>query len=564
MITLIPTQVRPELLLALLSTALTALHSSAATPAQSKRYVEGELLVKFRGGPKGADAKRAKASLKHEVKRDFDFIGWQHIRLPKGMTVEEALPEYRKMPNVLAVEPNGLMEIEDPIPQPPGAVEVLPGQGSDAASTEQTLFIAAAVGSTPNDPQFPTQWNLRLLGMTKAWAVSTGSRDVVIAVLDSGIDYTHEDLRDNMWRNPGETGVDDLGRDKATNGVDDDGNGYIDDVYGIDVVDGDSDPMDRGNNALFHGTGCAGIIGATGNNGLGIAGVNWAVRLMAIRIIDTNNATSAAAHLEGVEYVLEMKRRGVNIRASNHSYGGATSFNPVHYDAGLQLQEAGILQVYGAGNSAMDMDRLSHTPATLDLPLFLNVAATDSSDGLASYADFGRSTVDLGAPGSFPPMTQPTNHYTSPFVGASFAAPHVTGAAGLLAAVKPDATAWEIRGALMQSVDQKPGLTNKVVTHGRLNVGRAVEVLTNDSLPPIVVAVTPTSSRTRQSQRLEVWFSQPMNRASVESAFEISPSVAGTFLWSDDSRSFHLVRSDLFTWTNHTAISAARPCRQPV
>src|SRR4030095_2504049 len=132
-------------------------------------------------------------------------------------------------------------------------------------------------------------------------AVSTGSRDVVIAVLDTGIDYTHEDLRDNMWRNPGEIGTDDQGRNKATNGIDDDDNGYIDDVYGIDVIDDDSDPMDLGAGdppatGFFHGTACAGIIGATGNNGLGIAGVNWSVQLMAIRVAGTNVGIPHAAH----------------------------------------------------------------------------------------------------------------------------------------------------------------------------------------------------------------------------------------------------------------------------
>jgi thermitase len=531
---------------------------SQAGPAGVQGHREGELLVKFRGGPSGPSAEQARAQMKHEVKRNFAHLGWQHIQLPKGMTVEEGLARYRELPQVLAVQPNGFEEIIDPAPQPKAGDQLENAPDPETTSPEQTLFNPASIGSLPNDPRFSTQWNLRLLGMTNAWAVSTGSTDVVIAVLDTGIDYTHEDLRDNMWRNPGEIGTDDQGRNKASNGIDDDGNGYIDDLHGIDVSDHDSDPMDLGDGrpgstGFFHGTACAGIIGATGNNGVGIAGVNWAVRMMAIRVNDTNSQIPFAAHLEGVEYMLSLKERGVNIRVSNHSYGGSTLFNPAFYDAGLRLQEAGVLQVYSAMNSGLNMDQLSRTPATLDLPLLLNVAATESSDGLASYSNFGRSTVDLAAPGTDPPTTQPANRYITSLFGTSFAAPHVTGAAALLAAIKPDATAWELRAALMQGVDHKPSLTNKVVTHGRINVDRAVGVLTSGALPPVVAAVTPTSSRTRESQFVEVWFSQPMDRASVESAFEITPSVPGTFKWSDDSRSFQVVRDRPFEWTNHTA-----------
>jgi subtilisin family serine protease len=292
-------------------------------------HVEGELLVKFAGGPRGAAAEHARNQMRHEVKRNFDRIGWQHIRLPKGMTVEEGLARYAKLPNVLAVEPNGIMEIVEPIFNPVPEPEVAP------------------VSAIPNDPQFSTQWNLRLLEMTNAWAVTPGSPEVVVAVLDSGIDYLHEDLRDNMWRNLGETGTDNQGQDKATNGIDDDGNGYIDDVHGIDVVDGDSDPMDLGSGGpretgRFHGTACAGIIGATGNNAIGMAGVNWTVRLMAVRVSTTNGAVPYANSLAGVEYLIAMKERGVNIRASNHSYGdGGSGFNQARYDAGLAHQAAG-------------------------------------------------------------------------------------------------------------------------------------------------------------------------------------------------------------------------------
>ena len=521
----------------LLLGATAGLRPAAAAP----RHVEGELLVKFAGGPRGAGAEHTRRQMRHEVKHNFDRIGWQHIRLPAGMTVEEGMARYSKLPNVLAVEPNGLVSAIEPVLNPPPDSE------------------DGATSPIPNDPRFSAQWNLRLLEMTNAWAVTPGSAEVVVAVLDSGIDYTHEDLRDNMWRNPGETGTDNQGRDKRSNGIDDDGNGYIDDVYGIDVADDDSDPMDLGageprETGHFHGTACAGIIGAVGNNAIGMAGVNWTVRLMAIRVGTTNNVIPYANSLQGVEYLIAMKERGVNIRASNHSYGGGgLGFSQAHYDAGLAHQAAGIVWVNAAGNSAVDSDKLTRSPQGYGSPFLINVAATDIGDALATYSNYGRSLVDLAAPGNNPLTTQPANRYFTDYSGTSFSAPHVAGAVGLLAGARPDSTPLQIRAALMHSVDQKPGLTNKMVTHGRLNVGRAIQVLTNEAMPPIVVAVTPRTSQTRPEQHLDVWFSRPMDRVSVEAAFEVNPPLAGTFSWAEDSTHFQFLRAEPFVWTNHTA-----------
>ena len=513
--------------------------SVIAQAAPRPRYVEGELLVKFRDGPRGAAAEHARNVMKHEVKRNFKHIGWQHIRLPAGVTVEEGMARYSKLPNVLAVEPNGFMEIEDPLPSPPP-------------------LEPATISSIPNDPRFASQWNLRFLEMTNAWPVTPGSADVVVAVLDSGIDYLHEDLRDNMWRNPGETGTDDQGGDKATNGVDDDENGYIDDVYGIDTIDDDSDPMDLGGGqpretGQFHGTACAGIIGATGNNGVGMAGVNWTVRLMAVRVGNTNNSIPYAASLAGVEYLIDMKERGVNIRASNHSYGGGgIGFSQAHYDAAMAHQAAGIVWVNSAGNTPLDSGNLSRSPLTTGAPHLINVAATDSGDVIASYSTYGRSCVDLAAPGSNPLTTQPANRYFTDYSGTSFAAPHVAGAIGLLAAAKPEATTVELRAALLHSVDQRSSLTNRITTHGRLNVGRAMQMLTNETMPPIVAAAYPRTSLTRADQQIQVWFSRSMDTASVEAAFQITPPLQGFFVWSNNNTHVMFVRSNAFVWTNHT------------
>src|SRR5688500_9582523 len=163
----------------------------AAAPARSP-YVEGELLVKFRGGPRGPAATLARDRMNHQVRRDFNFIGWQQIRLPPGMKVEQALARYANLPNVLAVEPNGIVE-------------------------------GAATPLIPNDSRFNEQYGLAKIAAPNAWGFSIGISNIVVTVIDGGVNYFHEDLAANLWRNPGEV---------PGNGVDDDGNGHVDDIYG--------------------------------------------------------------------------------------------------------------------------------------------------------------------------------------------------------------------------------------------------------------------------------------------------------------------------------------------
>ena len=280
------------------------MQSVVASPAN-------ELLLKFRDGPESLAAATGHALVGAEVVRTFREVGWQKVKLPAGMNVDEAMAAYKGLESVLTVEPNGVIR-----------AEMREDQGGFVEHYDFAQATAAPV--IPNDPQFGGQWALRKIGATNAWAITKGSRDIVVAILDTGVNYKHEDLRENMWRNPGETGIDEHGKDKATNGIDDDENGYADDVHGIDPAGNDSDPMDEGvlEPRIYHGTFVAGQIAAVGNNGKGICGINWTAQVMAIRISQVNDVFRAADVLEAFDYVVKMKRRGVNIRVTNNSYGG--------------------------------------------------------------------------------------------------------------------------------------------------------------------------------------------------------------------------------------------------
>ncbi|MEO8426215.1 MAG: S8 family serine peptidase [Verrucomicrobiota bacterium] len=268
-----------------------------------------------------------------------------------------------------------------------------------ASARPQSLTAVASPTVTPNDPQYSSQWNLEKISAPQAWAVTTGSTNVVVAVIDTGVNYKHEDLVANMWRNPGETGLDANGNDKATNGIDDDGNGYVDDVYGIDARTHSGDPIDTGGSLGFHGTGLAGVIGAVGNNGTGIAGINWTVKLMALAFHDG----TMAEFLEAVDYVIAMKRRGVNVRViSNSQYGGGNR-RPLK-DAVNAAGNEGILTVFDASNNGYNNDVFS-----FDSPnsrWSISVTGSYFSDELLSYSDYGRSTVDLAAPLGVPSTSE--------------------------------------------------------------------------------------------------------------------------------------------------------------
>lgn len=403
--------------------------------------VEGELLVKFAKNVSAKISRSVHKQVGARMLRQFPQVGWQHVGLPQGMSVEEAIARYKNLPGVVAVQPNYVYH----------------------------------VAATPDDTRFGELYGMQRIHAPEAWDVTTGSDQVVVAVIDTGIYYPHEDLSANMWRNPGETGLDVNGQDKATNGIDDDGDGYVDDVYGIDTYNHDSDPIDdRG-----HGTHVAGTIGAVGNNGLGVVGVNWNVRLMALKFLAQNGSGTSAGAIECFNYVLMMKARGVNVRVTNNSYGA--SDDAAVRDAMDAAGNAGILNVCAAGNGAANTDNTPFFPASFDSPYIISVAASDQNDNPASFTNYGATTVDLAAPGV---SILSTVHDAIKYVelsGTSMAAPHVAGAAALLLSQNASLTPSSLKATLMNTVDVLPQWSGKVASGGRLNVARALQSLTNCS-----------------------------------------------------------------------------------
>ena len=358
----------------------------------------------------------------------------------------------------------------------------------------------------PNDPFFNQQWHLVNSGQTgglagadikanDAWDVSVPNFPSVVVVMDTGIDYNHPDLRENIWHNIGEDWLSD--GSPGFNGLDDDNNGYIDDYYGINVeeqnplppipfpppiISGARDPMDTNG----HGTHVAGIIGASGNNGFGVSGINWNTSLMALKFIGPAGGT-VAGELECIEYILDQKERGAPIYVVNASYGGP-NFSQFEEEAFERLRDKGILVAAAAGNSADDLDSGSQNfPASYSLENIISIAATTDHDRLSDFSNYGRNSVDLGAPGSKIYSTFLEGSYKQ-MGGTSMAVPQVAGAIALIHA-NFDSTFFEAKERIFRGVDPLESLYGRVFTNGRLNLRK---VLTVRLEGPFIFSIYPT------------------------------------------------------------------------
>ncbi len=348
---------------------------------------------------------------------------------------------------------------------------------------------------TPNDPRYGELWGLKNTGQSggtagadiraeQAWDTTTGSRAIVVAVIDEGIDVSHQDLQANVWHNPGEI---------PNNNLDDDGNGFIDDYNGYDFVHNDGSVYDGAANDFDtdkHGTHVAGTIGAVGNNGVGVVGVNWQTSLMSLKFLGPEGGTTADL-VRALGYAKMMRDRwvstsgaqGANIRVTNNSYGGG-GYSQAEFDAISALNDAGILFVAAAGNESEDNNVVPAYPATYDLPNVISVAALDRSDNVAGFSNIGARTVHIGAPGVSILSTTPHDTY-SLLSGTSMASPHVAGTAALVLAAHPDFTIARLRAALLFGGTALPSLATKTVTGRRVSAAGALQNADEaDTTPP--------------------------------------------------------------------------------
>ena len=344
--------------------------SGRAHPAQA--YVEGDVIITFKPGADLSAGTNALARHALGLKKHFAELSrlrGKHAGLvhDKTRTTAQLMAELRADPAVETAEPNYLRWVTG-IPN-----DTLFTNLWGLKNTGQSLNSSA--GKAGDDIRFVPAWAL----------ARTTTNPVVVAVIDTGVDYTHPDLAGNMWVNLGET---------AGNGVDDDGNGYVDDVYGYDFADNLASPQDSG----FHGTHVAGTIAAIGNNNLGVIGVNYQARIMALRVSSDGNTISSAAEISALGYATTMKNRGVNLVAINASFGGG-GYNSTEVAAIQAAGNAGIIFCAAAGNATNNNDTAAFYPANYRLNNMIVVAASDQNDALATFSNYGASTVDLAAPG---------------------------------------------------------------------------------------------------------------------------------------------------------------------
>ncbi len=398
---------------------LPALIAGAAQAAEVAS-VSGELLVRFKTGMSQSATDSSNQAVGAKVAIHFPGDPQLYlVRLPDGIDNASGMQLYNNLSSVEYVEENFLYEL---------------------------VLI-------PNDPLFLQQYALQKISAPSAWDITVGGASVILADTDTGMDYNHPDLADNLWINTGEI---------CGNGIDDDGNGYIDDCFGWDFAADNNDPIDLNG----HGTHTAGIMGAVGNNGIGVSGVMWTTQVMPLKI-GTGPSLSSSAAILAIDYAWQMGAKAINA-----SWGGG-AFSTSLRDAIERASNAGVLFIAAAGNNGRNIDVNPLYPASYDLPNIIAVANTTSTDALSSSSNYGANTVHLGAPGSRILNTYRNGGYAQ-LSGTSMSAPHVTATVGLIYSVNPNLSSDAVKNIILNSVDPIPSLQGRTVTGGRLNAGAAV------------------------------------------------------------------------------------------
>ena len=467
--------------------------SSAGRGKAKERYKDGELLVKFKAGTPEEGKKRVHKKHGAEKLKEFSKLRLHHLKLKKGMSVEDAVKRYQADPEVEYAEPNFRYSIQ----------------------------------AQPNEARFGELWGLQNTGQTggtpgadikapAAWDVSTGSSNVVVAIIDTGIDYNHPDLAGNIWSDPG-----------------------------LDAINDDLDPFDDNG----HGTHVAGTIGALGNNGTGVVGVNWNVKLTACKFLSADGEGYTDGAIRCLEYVKSLKDAGANIVATNNSWGGG-AFSQALYDA-INAQRD-ILFIAAAGNNGFNIDGSLPYPGAYKLPNIISVAATDHNDQKALFSNYGKRSVHLSAPGAAILSTLPAvNHWGlaggyGVLSGTSMAAPHVTGVAAIIKAQHPEHDWRAVKNLLLSGGDDAPGVYGRTITGKRLSASGSLSCSGNRlfsvlQAPTTLVVDTPVT----------------LSALSIDCAAPVGPvtvtlSGAETVTLADDGVSPDLAAGDgIFTanWT---------------
>ncbi|OUR96770.1 hypothetical protein A9Q84_10540 [Halobacteriovorax marinus] len=418
------------------------------------KHVPGEMIVKLKEGV-NKSALTSFKSMGVELDRSIILSAetLYVVKFDSNKSMKSMTTLLSNNPNIEYAEPNFIYEIVKPI-----------------KSFSIDSYVAGVTGVdteayTPVDPKFRNLWGLQNTGSNdpkggtglagadidalKAWAITKGDRSVRIAVIDTGIDYNHPDLKDQMWTNTAEL--------NGTPGVDDDGNGYVDDIHGYDFANNDGDPID----GHSHGTHCAGTIGAS-HNDLGVAGIMADVEFVAVKFLTDSGSGSTEGAIKSIDYATKL-----NVDLMSNSWGGGGRSQALQ-DAIQRAADKGIVFTAAAGNSSTNNDQRPHYPSNYDVKNVISVAATTSSDSLASFSCYGRRTVHIAAPGHNILSTVKNGGYAT-YSGTSMATPHVSGAIGLLIAQEGRMDLGELRERLMATSEPLSALRGKTINSGRLN-----------------------------------------------------------------------------------------------
>lgn len=420
--------------------------------SQGPEVVPGEILVKFKAGKRGQWLLSKKALGSEKESFDVSFGEFSRIVISEKSDMNQVLEALNNDPSVEYAEPNFIYRAID----------------FKASAPEFEYFTRNAT----QDPKFGDLWGLVNTGANEpagsrgnssssgvagadinalaAWDITKGSSDVRIAVIDTGVDYNHPDLKNNMYTNYAEL--------NGEPGVDDDGNGYVDDIHGYDFANNDGDPMD-GNG---HGTHCSGTIAAEHDNGVGIAGVMAHAKIVAVKFLTDQGSGSTADAVKAVDYATKM-----NVDLMSNSWGGGGASQALK-EAIEAAKDAGIVFTAAAGNSATNNDTKPHYPSNYDVENVISVAAHNYNDGLASFSCYGAQTVHVAAPGRNILSTTPNNSYAV-YSGTSMATPHVSGVVGLYIARYGRTDVTELRNTLMSSSVYGDAYGRKTIGGGRVD-----------------------------------------------------------------------------------------------